>query len=246
MLIRRIAAASLIAVACLGAFSVVAHASDTGTGNTATGDTATGNTVAIDPNTGLPAARGPLVAVPASCTQPPKAMAVIEGTVLSSFAGVVQFRVGRLLAGDLTGHSTDQMVEVHYGDDARYLVVGQRYLVGVVVESSTGFLLSTVREPAPLFGGDAVVGRNETSVKCPVVADPARTLLTDGTAIDTGVLAPLRSDRRGLAKALLLPAAIAFGALFVATVLKLLVQTVFKGVRDMAEQPPRRGQRYPR
>jgi hypothetical protein len=173
-------------------------------------------------------------------------MAVIEGTVLSSFAGVVQFRVGRLLVGDLSGHSTNQLVEVHYGDDARYLVVGQRYLVGLVVEPSTGFLLSAVREPAPMFGGDAVVGRNETSVKCPVVPDPARTLLTDGTAIDTGVLAPLRTDRRGLAKALLYPVGIAFGLLVLATVLKLLVQTVFRGVRDMTEQPPRSVQRYPR
>ena len=62
----------------------------------------------------------------------------------------------------------------------------------------------------------------------------------------SGVLAPLRSDRRGLAKALLLPMAIAFGALVLIAVLKLLVQTVFKGVRDIAEQPPRRVQRYPR
>jgi hypothetical protein len=39
---------------------------------------------------------------------------------------------------------------------------------------------------------------------------------------------------------------IAFGLLVLATVLKLLVQTVFRGVRDMTEQPPRSVQRYPR
>lgn len=206
----------------------------------------TGDTVAIDPSTGLPAARGPLVVVPTTCTPPPKALAVFEGTVLTSAAGVAQFRVGRLLSGDLAGHSSDQLVEVHYGDDARYVAVGQRYLVGVSLEPSTGFLLSSVREAAPMFGGDAVVGRYETDVKCPVVGDPARTLLTDGTAIDTGVLTPLTHDKRGVVKALLIPVAVAVGALLFLVLVKALVMAFFRSVRDLAEQPRPAPRRYPR
>lgn len=237
MLIRRLACVALTCVALVGA-TAVGHA--VAASHSAAEGAVTGDTVAIDPSTGLPAARGPLVVVPSTCAAPPKALAVFEGTVLSSFGGVVQFRFGRLLAGDLSGHSTDQAVEVHYGDDGRYLAVGQRYLVGVAVESSTGFLLSSVREAAPLFGGDAVVGRYETDVKCPVVSDPARTLLTDGTAIDTGVLTPLSHDKRGLVKALVLPVLIASGALLLIVLVKFLLVGFFGSLRDLADTQPRR------
>ena len=49
-------------------------------------------------------------------------------------------------------------------------------------------LVSKVREERPLFGGDAVLGENDTATNCPTFEDPIRTLNTDGSEIPAGVL----------------------------------------------------------
>jgi hypothetical protein len=112
---------------------------------------------------------------------------------------------------------------VRYDDDVRFLHTGEQYLVGAMPDAVTGVLRSKVRTPAPLFGGDAVIGLNDTDVTCPKVEDGVRTLLANGRDVDTGVLAPLKTAKKSVAKAFLKPMAIAFGILVLLASIKLLM-----------------------
>ena len=49
-----------------------------------------------------------------------------------------------------------------------------------------------VEEERELFGGDAVLGENESSADCPTFDDPIRTLNVDGSEIPAGVLVGVR------------------------------------------------------
>jgi hypothetical protein len=86
--------------------------------------------------------------------------------------------------------------------------------------------------PAPLFGGDAVIGVNDTNLHCPRVEDGVKTLRPDGTGVDTGVLAPLKTAKKSLLKAILKPLAIAFGILVVLAAIKLLIFAMVRAVRE--------------
>jgi hypothetical protein len=97
--------------------------------------------------------------------------------------------------------------------------------------------VSTVREPLPLFGGDAVVGINQSDVQCVAESQPVRTLLPDGSAVDTGVLAPLRGNSASLAGAVARPVAIAFAILLGLVLLKHLVFAIGRSLRDAASPP---------
>ena len=89
-------------------------------------------------------------------------------------------------------------------------------------------MTSKVGEAAPLFGGNQVVGVNDSG-SCPDAQDPVRTLHTDGSAVESGLLHPLVSDKTGLARALLLPAA----WVFLALVIVAFVKDVVGGGREM-------------
>lgn len=192
-------------------------------------------TVAIDPATGLPAAAGPLIPVPAGCVAPAPPLAVFEGTLVAAVEGTARFRVDRLLAGSLKGFQSAQGVDVRYGAEARFLIEGDTYLIGVGT-GDDGALTSTVREPLPLFGGDAVIGAADSDVDCPVVDEPVRTLLADGTAVDTGVTAPLKGSGRDLLLAILRPLMWAFGGLLALVLVKHLVFAAGRGIRHLAER----------
>lgn len=200
---------------------------------------------------GIPSAEGPLVIIPPECVSQDPAIAVFRGEVTASVNGTVRFRVTQMLAGDLGGRDTAGVVDVVYGDEARYLLVGDTYIVGAgldrpvdtaaAVTGSTvplagSTLVSTVRAPAPLFAGDAVVGLDDSDIECPVQDDPVRTLLADGTPIDTGVLTPLKGHTRDLVGALVKPLAFAFFALVAIVALKVLAVAVARE----AAAPPRR------
>ena len=87
---------------------------------------------------------------------------------------------------------------MRYGIDVEYLEVGTAYLVSARRDPVIGLLASKIREPAPLLGGDDVVGVAESDVECPRLDDPIRTLLPDGSSIDSAVLAPLGEHRTQL------------------------------------------------
>jgi hypothetical protein len=207
---------------------------------------APGSTVPIDPETGLPAAQGPLVVLPAGCVTPALPLAVFEGVITDAVSTTARFRVQRLLSGSLEGYLIGDLVDVRYGEETRFLAVGSTYVVGAARSAEDGLLVSTVREPAPLFGGDAVVGVNDNDVECITLDDPVRTVMPDGASVDTGVLAPLRGNSKSLFGALLRPVAIAFGVLLALVVVKHLLFGIGRALRDMGDAPPpiERGRRH--
>jgi hypothetical protein len=171
---------------------------------------------------------GALVIVPAGCASAPPAQAVFAGTVVTRRPDSARFRIEEVRDGSLDAQRLGDFVDVTYGDDARYLTVGKEYLVGVAPDAKTGQLTSKVREPVPLFGGDAVIGINDSDISCPRVEDPVRTLYADGSALDVGVLTPLHGSRGRVLKAILIPVAVALGLLLVLVAIKLLGQTAFR------------------
>jgi hypothetical protein len=182
----------------------------------------------VDP---LPAAT-PLVVLPAGCTAQPAPVAVFVGMLADADATTARFAVQQIRAGSLDGYAVDTIVDVRYDDDIRFLRTGQQYLVGARPDPITGVLHSKVRSPAPLFGGDAVIGVDDTDVTCPRVEDGVKTLLPDGTEVDTGVLAPLATAKKSLLKAVLKPLGIAVAVLIVLASMKLLIFAMVRAARE--------------
>jgi hypothetical protein len=184
----------------------------------------------------LAAAPPPLVPVPAECAVPPPAVVVFKGTVIDSVNTTTRFRIDRILAGEADGRSTGSIVDVRYGDETRFLEPGGRYVVGAGADEVSGALYSAVAEPAPAFGGDAVVGLDDSSVDCPRVEDPVRTLHADGTRIDTGVLSPLSGHGSEMLMAILWPLVGAFSVLLAVVAVK----QAFVAIVSSAGKRPRR------
>ncbi len=88
--------------------------------------------------------------VPEGCALPPVAQAVFKGTVTSLDTVSAVFAVQQLRAGSLDGYASNNEVSVRYGSDAKYLEVGQAYLVGVAQDSVTLRLTSTLRDQPEL------------------------------------------------------------------------------------------------
>lgn len=191
---------------------------------------------------GPPPAMGPLVVTPSGCAVPAPARAVFRGTITlvddPSRPTTFRFHVDSVLAGSLDGFAVGDLVDVRFGEEARFLMLdgeyeGRQYILGVAPDPATGLLTSTVREAAPLFGGDAVIGANDTDIDCPRLEDPIRTLMPDGSAVDTGVLTPLKGEGRSLARAVLLPLAVAVGVLLALVLFKHLLFAVGRSLRDI-------------
>jgi hypothetical protein len=185
----------------------------------------------VNPNV----ASSPLVIVPTGCFAPPLPVAVFVGTLAASDATTGRFAVQQIRAGSLDGYAVDTLVDVRYDDDIRFLHIGEQYLVGAIPDPVTGALRSKVRVPAPLFGGDAVIGLNDTDVSCPRVEDGVKTLLVNGRDVDTGVLAPLKTAKKSMAKAILRPLGIAFGILVLLASIKLLTFAMVRAARERDE-----------
>ena len=182
----------------------------------------------VDPNV----VSAPLVVVPAACNNPPAPIAVFVGTLAAADSTTARFAVQQIRAGSLDGYAVNTIVDVRYDDDIRFLHTGEQYLVGARPIRSLNVLSSKVRLPAPLFGGDAVIGVDDTDVRCPRVEDGVKTLLADGTEVDTGVLAPLKTAKRSLVRAILKPLGIAFGILVLLASMKLLIFAMVRAARE--------------
>lgn len=196
------------------------------------------STVPLDPSNGLPAAQGPLVVPPAGCVSPAPPVAVFEGEIVAAVRDTARFQVRRVLAGSLQGYQVGDLVDVRYGDETRFLSIGSQYVVGAGASAEDGALVSTVREPAPLFGGDAVVGADDSDVDCPLIDEPVRTLLPDGSSVDTSVLSPLRGNESSLAGAVLRPLGIAFAVLLALVIVKHLLFAMGRALRDLGDPAP--------
>jgi hypothetical protein len=178
----------------------------------------------------------PLVVLPAGCTAQPAPVAVFVGMLADADNTTARFAVQQIRAGSLDGYAVDTIVDVRYDDDIRFLHTGQQYLVGARPDPITSVLNSKVRSPAPLFGGDAVIGVDDTDVTCPRVEDGVKTLLADGREVDTGVLAPLATAKKSLLKAVLKPLGIALAVLVVLASMKLLLFAMVRAAREREDE----------
>lgn len=186
-----------------------------------------------------PAAAGPLILSPPGCVVPAPAKAVFRGRVINidEPPTTAQFRVLSILAGTLDGHASVDRVLVVYGQEASFLKIGVEYIVGVRLDLDTGRLVSKILRPAPLFGGDAVIGLNDTDLECPRVEDPISTLLSDGSSVDSGVFTPLKDSEKDLVAALFQPLAIALAILIGLVLIKAFVVAMGRSLRESTGSP---------
>lgn len=140
----------------------------------------------------------PNTTIPAGCDLPTPVQATFVGSLTATDRRTGRFEVRQLRGGSLDGFSVNGLVDVDYGDDIRFLDVLEDYIVAVGVDDDTGRLMSKVRDPEPLFGGNQVIGIDERPLNCPEVEDGVRTVTMNGTSVESGVLAPLSADRSGL------------------------------------------------
>lgn len=181
---------------------------------------------------------GSLVQVPAGCPVPPPADVAFVGTVVGKDEfvqkGTVRYRIDQLRAGNAAPYSVDGLIDVRYGPDSQYLDIESQYLVAAAVDPRIGALGSKVAPEALLFGGDAVVGLEDTEVECPVIDDPVMTLDLDGTPIESGLFTPFLEDKRLLLATIGVPAAVVAVALVGLVLLRRLLDIGFRGIFALA------------
>lgn len=180
-----------------------------------------------------PADDSGFIVVPVGCPVPPSADVAFVGTAVAKDFEKVRYEIVQLRAGSITGYSIDGLVDVLYLDDAKFIDLDEDYLVGARFDSDFGALFSTVRPAEPLFGGNDVIGLNDTDVECPTIDDPVRTVLPDGTSVDSGVISPLLDNKRTLLATLGVPTAIAFAVLIGLVLLRKVWHLFLKGIFEL-------------
>lgn len=175
-----------------------------------------------------------LIQVPVGCPAPDPADVAFVGTALAKDEfiekGTVRYQIDQVRAGNAAPFSVDGVIDVRYGPDSQYLDIGEQYLVSAAVDVSIGTLASKVSPDAPLFGGDAVVGVEDTEVVCPVVDDPVQTINLDGSPVETGLFNPLLADKGVLLATIAVPAAIVGVALIGLVLLRRVLDVGFRGI----------------
>jgi hypothetical protein len=173
-----------------------------------------------------------LVPVPTGCPAPALPDVVFLGTLRAKDFRTGRFRIDQVRAGVIQRYSYGDLVDVRFGSDTEYLETGTQYLVGASLDPQNAVLTSKIRAEEPLFGGNDVIGAAETDIECPVLNDPVRTLLPNGSSVDSGVLSPLTDSKRSLLRALLLPLGVALAAVFALVALRWLLTGIGWGVRS--------------
>lgn len=185
----------------------------------------------LSPTTPPVTERVQLVDLPPGCLAPDLPDIVFVGTVVERDFRTARFRIEQVRAGDETEFAVDGLIDVRYGLDVQFLDDGVRHLVSARRHPLVGVLFSQVRDPAPAFGGDDVVGIEGAEIECPAFEDPVMTLFPDGSPVPTSVFAPMFADRSALMTALLIPVGVALGLIFVLAMLRLGLAGVVRGVR---------------
>lgn len=179
-----------------------------------------------------PAASDPLVPIPEGCASPASPHVVFVGEVVGRDYRTIRFEIDQVRAGDPAPFGfDDDRIDIRYGLDAQYLDDGETYLVSAVVHPDLGLLTSKVTDPIDDFGGDEVIGVSETDVDCPEFDDPMRTLHVDGRSIEASLLQPFFDARVRILGAILLPVAVAFGAIFALATFRLSLTGLVNAVR---------------
>ena len=179
-----------------------------------------------------PPATLPLIPVPTGCSAPQLPHIVFVGEVVNRDYRTIRFEIEQIRSGRSDPFALGDRIDVRYGLDTQYLDNGESYLVAAVVDPDLGLLVSRVSDPIENFGGDEVIGVSETDVDCPEFEDPMRTLHLDGTPIDASVIQPFLDARVRIFSALVLPFALAMGAIFVLAMFRLSVSGLYHSVVD--------------
>jgi hypothetical protein len=182
----------------------------------------------------------PLIPVPAGCPEQVTEQAVFVGSLIIADAVTGRFRVEQVKSGSVEGFAVVGMIDVYYGDEVRFLDVDQRYIVGAAVDPELRRLASTVREPAPLFGGNEIAGLDDADVECPSVESPVRTLSADTTSVESGVLTPLKDAKGKILRAILEPVGAALVILLGLVALKHLLFALGRSLRSLGGAAPDR------
>ncbi|MBI5088184.1 MAG: hypothetical protein HZB15_04805 [Actinobacteria bacterium] len=185
-----------------------------------------------------------LVPVPTGCAAPPQEQVVFVGTVVAADSATARFAVQSVRSGSTEGFEVGGLIDVRYGEEVKFLDVDDTYVVGAGVDPTLLVLASTVREPAPLFGGNEVAGVNDSDVECPRLTDPMRTLDADGTSVESGVLTPLLDAKGDIIRAILQPAGVAFAIPVGLLAMKLLLFAMGRSLRDLGSDRPDRRRRH--
>ncbi|WP_394935079.1 hypothetical protein [uncultured Ilumatobacter sp.] len=183
-----------------------------------------------EPSNDVETARLGLLDVPVGCAAPDPADVAFIGTAVAKDFEKVRYKILQLRAGSISGYSIKGLVDVLYLDDAKFINVDENYLVGARFDLDLGALLSTIRPDEPLFGGNNVIGLEDTDVECPVIENAVRTVHPDGTSVDSGVLSPLLDNKRTLFATLGVPTAIAFAVLIGLVLLRQAWRHFMRGV----------------
>lgn len=234
-LMWRVACGVLLGLTALAGPAVAADAAppttdppaDDGTGDDLSGET--GTVTGGDTGDAVPVTL-PLVPVPIGCTAPTQPHIVFVGRVVDRDRRTIRYEIESIRFGRPDPFAGGDRIDVRYGLDAQYLDDGEEYLVSAVVDPDLGVLVSRVTDPIEHFGGDEVIGVSESDVNCPDYEDPMRTLHLDGSAIEGGVLEPFLDARIRILGALVVPAAVALGAIFLLASLRLSVTGVYHGL----------------
>jgi len=189
--------------------------------------------------TTLPINMSAATTIPAGCAIPMAPQMVFVGELLSIADTTATFRVIQVRAGTASGYINNDTVEVRYGQDTKFLDEGTRYIVGAASDPFSPLLVSKVRENAPLFGGDAVVGISGATGSCPNLEDPVRTIFENGTSIDTGVLRPLLENKLLVILAILIPIAVVVGGLFALVMTRQVSRQASRGLRQRSARKKR-------
>lgn len=175
-----------------------------------------------------------LIPIPLGCPVPDPADVAFVGTVLAKDEfvekGTVRYRIDQVRAGSTGSFAVDGRIDVRYGPDSQFLDVDAQYLVSAAVDPTIAALASKIDPEAPLFGGDAVVGVEDTETECPVIDDPVMTIDLDGSPVESGLLTPLVADRRLLLSTIGVPAAVVGAVLVGLVLLRKLLGVGFRGV----------------
>ena len=188
--------------------------------------------VGVDDTTPALVIESAVTTIPTNCPAPPDLRAVFIGTVRRLDGNFAVFSIDEVRAGSVNEILVNGELNVRYpADDVSFLGVGSSYLVGAVAASSgilgdVPVLESKVRAEPQMFGGDNVAAA--ARVQCPAFEDPVRTLLINGDPVDTGIVAPLRTERALLLAAVAAPLVLVLGTL----VLFASVKGLLSGARE--------------
>jgi hypothetical protein len=170
--------------------------------------------------------------LPAGCVAPRAATATFLGELVSTDDLLATYRVVQVRGGSLGAYASSGLISVRYADrETLFLEVGETYLVGAGASELFTTLESKVRAEKELFGGDAVVGIDESDMPCPTFEDPIVTLLPNGDFIDSGLLSLIAKEPTQLLQVILLPLFFALVFLIGLVIIKRLIQAASRSSR---------------